>query len=134
MGAAGVDRFDAFLLKQVGIDMDAMVAKANEAAQSAAGEAAGAAGQWVGEVADAANEAAAEAGERGGEGRRGGRLATGGRGKATLRVYLERGDKRTFAGALDWPGWSRSGKDDEQASRRCSRTRRATPASSSAPG
>jgi len=35
--------------------------------------------------------------------------------KATLRVYLERGDKRTFAGALDWPGWSRSGKDDEQA-------------------
>ena len=35
--------------------------------------------------------------------------------KATLRVYLERGDKRTFAGAVDWPGWSRSGKDDEQA-------------------
>ncbi len=35
--------------------------------------------------------------------------------KATLRVYLERGDKRTFAGALDWPGWSRSGRDDEQA-------------------
>jgi len=35
--------------------------------------------------------------------------------RATLRVYLERGDKRTFAGALDWPGWSRSGKDDEQA-------------------
>jgi hypothetical protein len=36
-------------------------------------------------------------------------------GKSTLRVYLERGDKRTFAGALDWPGWSRSGKDDAQA-------------------
>lgn len=36
-------------------------------------------------------------------------------GKATLRVYLERGDKRTFAAALDWPGWSRSGKDAEQA-------------------
>jgi hypothetical protein len=35
--------------------------------------------------------------------------------KATLRVYVERGDKRTFAGALDWPGWSRSGKDEEQA-------------------
>lgn len=35
--------------------------------------------------------------------------------RATLRVYLERGDKRTFAGALDWPGWSRSGKDQEQA-------------------
>jgi hypothetical protein len=35
--------------------------------------------------------------------------------KATLRVYLERGDKRTFAGALDWPGWSRSGKDEAEA-------------------
>ena len=32
MGAAGMDRFDAILLKQVGIDMDALVAKANEAA------------------------------------------------------------------------------------------------------
>ena len=32
-----------------------------------------------------------------------------------LRVYLERGDKRTFAVALDWPGWSRSGKDEQQA-------------------
>ena len=62
MGAAGIDRFDAFALQQVGIDMDAMVAKANEAAQSAAGDAAEAAGQWVGEVADAANQAAAEAG------------------------------------------------------------------------
>jgi hypothetical protein len=37
-------------------------------------------------------------------------------GKAeALRVYLERGDKRTFAGALDWPGWCRSGKGDEEA-------------------
>jgi hypothetical protein len=62
LGAAGIDRFDAFALRQVGIDMDAMVAKANEAAQSAAGDAAEAAGQWVGEVADAANQAAAEAG------------------------------------------------------------------------
>ena len=35
--------------------------------------------------------------------------------KPTLRIYLERGDKRTFAGAIDWPGWSRSGKDDELA-------------------
>ena len=60
---SGENRFDRFLLKQVGIDKDAMVAKANEAAQSAAGEAAEAAGQWVGEVADAANEAAAEAGD-----------------------------------------------------------------------
>jgi hypothetical protein len=32
-----------------------------------------------------------------------------------LRVYLERGDKRTFACALDWPGWSRSGRGDEEA-------------------
>ncbi|HEY7846823.1 MAG TPA: DinB family protein [Candidatus Limnocylindria bacterium] len=35
--------------------------------------------------------------------------------QATLRIYLERGAKRTFAGALDWPGWSRSGKDQELA-------------------
>ena len=35
--------------------------------------------------------------------------------RATLRVYVEGGDKRTFAGALDWPGWSRSGKDEDQA-------------------
>jgi hypothetical protein len=35
--------------------------------------------------------------------------------KATLRVYVERGDKRTFAGALDWPGWSRAAKDEDDA-------------------
>ena len=29
-----------------------------------------------------------------------------------IPVYLEVGSKRTFAGALDWPGWSRSGKDE----------------------
>jgi hypothetical protein len=29
----------------------------------------------------------------------------------TIPVYLEVGSKRTLAGALDWPGWSRSGKD-----------------------
>ena len=28
-----------------------------------------------------------------------------------IRAYLEVGDKRTFASAADWPGWSRSGKD-----------------------
>lgn len=28
-----------------------------------------------------------------------------------IRVYLEVGDKRKFASAADWPGWSRSGKD-----------------------
>ncbi|HET6745496.1 MAG TPA: DinB family protein [Candidatus Limnocylindria bacterium] len=34
-----------------------------------------------------------------------------------LRVYLERGDKRTFACALDWPGWARSGRDGYEAIR-----------------
>lgn len=33
----------------------------------------------------------------------------------TLPVYLEIGSKRTFAGVLDWPGWSRSGKDESSA-------------------
>ena len=33
----------------------------------------------------------------------------------TLRVYLEEGAKRTFAVALDWPGWARSGKGAEAA-------------------
>ena len=42
-------------------------------------------------------------------------LAAGEPRKAPLRIYLERGDKRTFAGALDWPGWSRAGKDEAQA-------------------
>jgi hypothetical protein len=32
-----------------------------------------------------------------------------------VRVYLETGAKRTFASAADWPGWSRSGKDEESA-------------------
>ena len=27
-------------------------------------------------------------------------------------VYLEVGTKRVFAGAIDWPGWSRSGRDE----------------------
>jgi hypothetical protein len=27
-------------------------------------------------------------------------------------VYLELGPKRTFAGALEWPGWCRSGRDE----------------------
>jgi hypothetical protein len=31
---------------------------------------------------------------------------------ATHRVYLEQGQKRTFASALDWPGWSRVGRDE----------------------
>lgn len=32
-----------------------------------------------------------------------------------MDVYLEVGQKRTFAGALDWPGWSRGGKDEASA-------------------
>lgn len=32
-----------------------------------------------------------------------------------LKVYLEIGKKRTFAGALDWPGWCRSGRDEPSA-------------------
>lgn len=30
-------------------------------------------------------------------------------------VYLEVGRKKIFAGALDWPGWCRSGRDEEAA-------------------
>jgi len=32
-----------------------------------------------------------------------------------LDVYLERGTKRVFAGAPDWPGWARAGRNDEAA-------------------
>ena len=32
-----------------------------------------------------------------------------------IDVYLEVGKKRTFAGAVDWPGWCRSGSDEESA-------------------
>jgi hypothetical protein len=32
-----------------------------------------------------------------------------------IPVYLEIGKKRTFAGALDWPGWCRSGRDEAAA-------------------
>lgn len=31
---------------------------------------------------------------------------------AGIGVYLEVGAKRVFANAVDWPGWSRSGKDE----------------------
>ena len=31
------------------------------------------------------------------------------------KVYLEAGKVRTFAGALDWPGWCRSGRDEASA-------------------
>lgn len=32
-----------------------------------------------------------------------------------INTYLEIGKKRTFAGSLDWPGWCRSGRDEESA-------------------
>jgi hypothetical protein len=32
-----------------------------------------------------------------------------------IRVYIERGSKRAFACAIDWPGWCRSGRDEEEA-------------------
>src|SRR3989337_2213385 len=34
-----------------------------------------------------------------------------------IEVYLEVGQKRTFAGAVDWPGWCRSGRDEASALR-----------------
>lgn len=34
---------------------------------------------------------------------------------ATVRVYLEAGRTRTFACAVDWPGWCRRGKGAEEA-------------------
>jgi hypothetical protein len=33
----------------------------------------------------------------------------------SVDVYLEEGAKRTFAGALDWPGWCRSGRNEAEA-------------------
>jgi hypothetical protein len=32
-----------------------------------------------------------------------------------IDVYLEIGEKRMFAGVIDWPGWCRSGRDEESA-------------------
>lgn len=32
-----------------------------------------------------------------------------------IAVYLELGQKKAFAGALDWPGWSRSARDEDGA-------------------
>ncbi|MCX6081845.1 MAG: hypothetical protein NTW32_20145 [Chloroflexi bacterium] len=32
-----------------------------------------------------------------------------------IRVYIETGRKRTFAGAIDWPGWCRMGTDENSA-------------------
>ena len=35
--------------------------------------------------------------------------------KNQIDVYLEIGQKKTIAGAVAWPGWSRSGRDEESA-------------------
>ncbi len=35
--------------------------------------------------------------------------------ETTISVYLEVGNRRTLAGAIDWPGWCRSGKDETAA-------------------
>src|SRR3990172_10841368 len=32
-----------------------------------------------------------------------------------IDVYFEIGHKKTFAGAIDWPGWCRSGRDESSA-------------------
>jgi len=32
-----------------------------------------------------------------------------------IQVYLEAGHQRVFAGAVDWPGWCRSGRDEPSA-------------------
>ncbi len=32
-----------------------------------------------------------------------------------IQIYLEIGKTKTFAGALDWPGWCRSGRDEASA-------------------
>jgi hypothetical protein len=33
----------------------------------------------------------------------------------SVAIYLEQGQKRTFAGAIEWPGWCRGGRDAESA-------------------
>jgi hypothetical protein len=35
--------------------------------------------------------------------------------RTRIPVYLEAGSKRAFAGAIDWPGWCRSGRDEPSA-------------------
>jgi hypothetical protein len=37
------------------------------------------------------------------------------RSRQGIPVYLEIGQKRAFAGAIDWPGWCRSGKGEDAA-------------------
>jgi hypothetical protein len=35
--------------------------------------------------------------------------------KNMIEVYVEKGQKRTFAGAIEWPGWCRSARDEAAA-------------------
>ena len=35
--------------------------------------------------------------------------------KNMIEVYIETGQKKVFAGAVAWPGWSRSGKSEAEA-------------------
>src|SRR5258708_5544580 len=35
--------------------------------------------------------------------------------RMAIAVVIETGNKRVFASALDWPGWSRSGRDEAAA-------------------
>ena len=37
------------------------------------------------------------------------------RAQSPIDSYVERGSKRVFAGAVDWPGWCRSGRDEATA-------------------
>jgi hypothetical protein len=34
---------------------------------------------------------------------------------AKIRTYVETGTKRAFAGAIEWPGWCRAGRDPDSA-------------------
>jgi hypothetical protein len=36
-------------------------------------------------------------------------------GRASVEVYVELGSRRAFAGGIEWPGWSRSGRDEASA-------------------
>jgi hypothetical protein len=37
------------------------------------------------------------------------------KGSAVIHVFIESGNRRVFASALDWPGWARSGKSEDMA-------------------
>jgi hypothetical protein len=47
--------------------------------------------------------------------RAGGRTAEGTLSFVTVAVLIEEGSKRVFASAVDWPGWSRSGRSEGDA-------------------